>query len=70
MGQSQIKIWVATVEGVHSTSPLRRILRNALIQPLRDYAWSKICTREFLQPNWQNIHDRYPQFIVSDIFRF
>ena len=84
------------------TPPLRRLLCNALIQPLFDYActaWfsnlskrlklrlqasqnkcirfclqldkrSKICVNEFLQLNWLNVHDRYLQFIVSDIFQF
>ena len=83
-------------------APLRRLLRNALIQPLFDYdctGWfsnlskrlkirlqasqnkcirfclqldktSKIRLKEFLQLNWQNVHDRYLQFIVSDIFKF
>ena len=31
---------------------------------------SKICVKEFLQLNWLNFHDRYLQFIVSDIFKF
>ena len=31
---------------------------------------SKICIKEFLQLNWLNVHDRYLQFIVSDIFKF
>ena len=84
------------------TSPLCRLLWNALIQPLFDYAckiWfsnlskrlklrlqmsqnkcirfylqldksSKICVKEFLQLNWLNVHDRYLQFIVSNIFKF
>ena len=84
------------------TPPLNRILCNALIQPLFDYActaWfsnlskrlrlrlqasknkcirsclqldkrSKTCIKEFLQLNWLNVHDRYLQFIVSDIFEF
>ena len=84
------------------TPPLHRLLCNAMIQPLFDYActtWfsnlskrlklclqasqnkcirfclqldksSKICIKEFLQLNWLNIHDRYLQFIVSDIFKF
>ena len=84
------------------TPSLRRLLCNALIQPLFDYActawfsnlskrlklclqtsqnkWirfclqsdkgSKICVKEFLQLNWLNVHDRYLQFIVSDIFKF
>ena len=84
------------------TPPLRRLLCNALIQPLFDYActaWfpnllkklrlrlqatqnkcisfclqldkmSKICVNEFLELNWLNVHDRYLQFIVSDIFKF
>ena len=79
-----------------------RLLCNALIQPLFDYActaWfsnlskrlklcllasqnncirfcllldkrSKICVKEFLQLNWLNVHDRYLQFIVSNIFKF
>ena len=83
-------------------APLRRLLRNALIEPLFDYdctAWfsnlskrlkirlqasqnkcirfclqldktSKIRLKEFLQLNWENVHDRYLQFIVSDIFKF
>ena len=81
---------------------LRRLLCNALIQPLFDYgctAWfpnlskelrlrlqatqnkcirfclqldqmSRICVNKFLELNWLNVHDRYPQFIVSDIFKF
>ena len=81
---------------------LRRLLCNALIQPLFDYActaWfpnlskklrlrlqatqnkcirfclqldkmSRICVNEFLELNWLNVHDRYLQFIVSDIFKF
>ena len=84
------------------TPPLRRILCNALIQLLFDYActpWfsnlskrlklrlqvsqskcirfclqlderSKIRVKEYLQLNWLNFHDRYLQFIVSDIFKF
>ena len=84
------------------TPPLRRLLCNALIQPLFDYActaWfpnlskklrirlqatqnkcirfclqldkmSRICVNEFLKLNWLNVHDRYLQFIVSDIFKF
>ena len=84
------------------TPPLRRLLCNALIQPLFDYActaWfpnlskklrlrlqatqnkcirfclqldkmSRICVNEFLELNWLNVHDRYLQFIVSDIFKF
>ena len=31
---------------------------------------SKICAKEFLQLIWLNVHDRYLQFIVSDIFKF
>ena len=31
---------------------------------------SKICLNEFLESNWINIHDRYLQFIFSDIFKF
>ena len=31
---------------------------------------SKICVKKLLQLNWLNVHDRYLQFIVSDIFRF
>ena len=82
--------------------PLRRLLCNALMQPLFDYActvWfpdlskklrlriqatqnkcirfclqldkmSRICVNEFLELNWLNVHDRYLQFIVSDIFKF
>ena len=81
---------------------MRRLLCNALIQPLFDYActaWfsnlskrlklhlqasqnkcirfcsqldkrSKIRVEEFLQLNGLNVHDRYLQFIVSDIFKF
>ena len=84
------------------TPLLHRLLCNALIQPLFDYAckawfsnlskWlklhlqasqnkcirfclqldkrSKICVKEFLRLNWLHIHDRYLQFIVSDIFKF
>ena len=84
------------------TPPLCRLLCNALIQPLFDYActaWfpnlskklrlrlqatqnkcirfclqldkmSRICVNEFLELNWLNVHDRYLQFIVSDIFKF
>ena len=84
------------------TPPLRRLLCNALIQPLFDYActaWfpnlskklrlrlqatqnkcirfclqldkmSRICVNEFLELNWLNVHDRYLQFIVSDIVEF
>ena len=84
------------------TPLLRRILCNAQIQPLFDYActfWftnlskklrlrlqamqnkcirfclqldkmSRICVNEFLELNWLNAHDRYLQFIVSDIFKF
>ena len=84
------------------TSALPRLLCNALMQPLFDYActaWfpnlskklrlrlkatqnkcvrfclqldkmSKICVNEFLELNVLNVHDRYPQFIVSDIFKF
>ena len=84
------------------TPPLRRLLCNALIQPLFDYActvWfpnlskklrlrlqatqnkcirfclqlekmSRICVNEFLELNWLNVHDRYLQFVVSDIFKF
>ena len=81
------------------TPLLRRLLYNAVIQPLFDYActaWfpnlskklrlrlqvtqnkclrfclqldkmSRICVNEFLELNWLNVHDRYLQFIVSDI---
>ena len=31
---------------------------------------SRICVKEFLELNWRNVHDRYLQFIVSDIFKF
>ena len=31
---------------------------------------SRICVKEFLELNWLNGHDRYLQFIVSDIFKF
>ena len=31
---------------------------------------SRICAKEFLELNWLNIHDRYLQFIVSDVFEF
>ena len=31
---------------------------------------SRICVDEFLELNWLNVHDRYLQFIVSDIFKF
>ena len=30
----------------------------------------RICVNEFLESNLLNVHDRYLQFIVSDIFRF
>ena len=30
----------------------------------------RISTKEFLELNWLNVHDRYPQFIVSAIFKF
>ena len=82
--------------------PFQRILSNAPMQPLFDYActaWfsnlskrlklrlqalqnkcirfclqlnkrSKICVKEFLQLKRLNFHDRYLQFIVSDIFQF
>ena len=31
---------------------------------------SRICAKEFLELNWLNVHDRYLEFIVSDIFKF
>ena len=31
---------------------------------------SRVCVNEFLELNWLNVHDRYLQFIVSDIFKF
>ena len=31
---------------------------------------SRICAKELLQLNWLNVHDRYLQFIVSDILKF
>ena len=31
---------------------------------------SRICVNEFLELNWFNVHDRYLQFIVSDISKF
>ena len=31
---------------------------------------SRICVNEILELNWFNVHDRYLQFIVSDIFKF
>ena len=31
---------------------------------------SRICVKEFLELNWLNVHDRYLQFIVSDVFKF
>ena len=84
------------------TPPLHRLLCNAVIQPLFDYActaWlsnlskrlklrlqasqnkcirfcllldksSKIRVKTFLQLNWPNVHDRYLQLIISDIFKF
>ena len=30
----------------------------------------RTCVNEFLELNWLNVHDRYLQFIVSDIFKF
>ena len=30
---------------------------------------SRIFVNEFLELNWLNVHDRYLQFIVSDIFK-
>ena len=30
----------------------------------------RTCAKEFLELNWPNVHDRYLQFIVSDISRF
>ena len=30
----------------------------------------RTCAKEFLELNWLNVHDRYLQFIVFDIFRF
>ena len=30
----------------------------------------RICVKEFLELNWLNVHDRYLQFIVSDVFKF
>ena len=30
---------------------------------------SRICAKEFLELNWLNVHDKYQQFIVSDIFK-
>ena len=82
------------------TPPLRRLLCNALIQPLFDCActtlfpnlskklklrlqvtqnkcirfcleldkMSRICVKEFVELNRLNVHDRYLQFTVSDIF--
>ena len=29
-----------------------------------------MCIKEFLQLNWLKVHDRYLQFIVSDIFKY
>ena len=84
------------------TPPLRRLLCNALVQPLFDYActawfpnlskklrlklqatqnkWIRFCLQldkmsriyvnESLELSWLNVHDRYLQFIVSDIFKF
>ena len=31
---------------------------------------SRICVNEFLELYWLNVHDRYLQLIVSDIFKF
>ena len=31
---------------------------------------SRICVNESLEINWLNVHDRYLEFIVSDIFKF
>ena len=31
---------------------------------------SRIYVNEFLELNWLNVHDRYLQFIVFDIFKF
>ena len=31
---------------------------------------SRICVNEFLELNGRNVHDRYLQFIASDIFKF
>ena len=31
---------------------------------------SRIFAKQFLELNWLNVHERYLQFIVSDIFKF
>ena len=31
---------------------------------------SRACTKDFLEFNWLNVHDRYLEFIASDIFKF
>ena len=31
---------------------------------------SRICVKEFLELNYLAVHDRYLEFIVSDIFKF
>ena len=31
---------------------------------------SRICVNELLELNWLNVHNRYLQFFVSDIFKF
>ena len=31
---------------------------------------SRICAKEFLELNWFDVHDRYLQLTVSDIFKF
>ena len=31
---------------------------------------SRICVNKFLELNWLNVHDRYLQFIVSDVFKY
>ena len=31
---------------------------------------SRICVKEFLELNWLNVHGRYLQFTVSEIFKF
>ena len=31
---------------------------------------SRICVKEFLELRCLNVHDRWQQFIVSDIFKF
>ena len=65
---AQLGFWISLKKKIKITSSTvtKRCIRFCLELDKR----SNICVKELLQLNWLNFHDRYLQFIVSDIFRF